>query len=413
MALGGTNKKFMLAIFFSIVVVACGGGSSGSTSSAGSSGTHPLGVSVPNPTPGGGAPAPAIAVVGTQLGGARQGVVPTLAGIVSNYAGAGVIGSADGTGIYAGFNTPHGIATDGLNLYVADELNGVIRKVDLATGAVTTMSTGITTFGKAVAITTDGTNLFVVISWNTTSVVIQKIVLATGTATTMAGQINFAGNLDGIGANAMFSGMAGGITTDGTYLYYCDTGNHSIRKILIANAAVSTIAGTLVPGGTTLAGNTWYRGVPGNADNANGMLASFNLPQGITTDGTNLYIADTGNNAIRKIVIATGAVTTLAGSALAMMGSADGIGTAASFTQPVGITTDGTNLYVADTANHTIRKIAMATSAVTTLAGSPLSSGNVNATGSAARFNNPSAITTDGKILYIADTNNQEIRKVQ
>ena len=130
-------------------------------------------------------------------------------------------------------------------------------------------------------------------------------------------------------------------------------------------------------------------------------------------EGTNLYIADTGNNTIRKIAIATGAVTTMAGSALAMMGSADGIVTGASFNQPAGITTDGTNLYVADTANHTIRKIVVATSDVTTIAGLPLSSGNVNATGSDARFNSPGAITTDGQSLYIADTNNQEVRRIQ
>lgn len=391
-------------ILFSVAVVACGGGSRESSSGASTTG---------NSNTVGAPAAQAITVVGSQLGGARQGVVPTLTGIVSNYAGAGVIGSADGTGVYVGFNTPHGITTDGFNLYVADELNGAIRKVDLTTGTVTTISTGISTFGKPVAITTDGTNLYVVINW-ANSVVIQKIVIATGAAITLAGQFNNAGNLDGIGTNAIFgSPPGGGITTDGTYLYYCDTGSHSIRKILIANAAVSTIAGTLVPGGTTISGNTWYLGVTGNADNANGMLASFNSPQGITMDGTNLYIADTGNNAIRKIAIATGAVTTMAGSALAMMGSADGIGTGASFNQPAGITTDGTNLYVADTANHTIRKIVVATSDVTTIAGLPLSSGNVNATGSDARFNSPGAITTDGQSLYIADTNNQEVRRIQ
>ena len=75
---------------------------------------------------------------------------------------------------------------------------------------------------------------------------------------------------------------------------------------------------------------------------------------GITTDGTNLYGADTQNSRIRKIVISTGVVTTLAGSS---SGNTDATGTSATFNYPIGITTDGTNLYVSDTYNHRIRKI--------------------------------------------------------
>ncbi len=84
------------------------------------------------------------------------------------------------------------------------------------------------------------------------------------------------------------------------------------------------------------------------------VLARFYNPKGITTDGTNLYVADYNNHRIRKIVISTGVVTTLAGSSL---GSTDATGTSASFSRPAGITTDGTNLYVADMNNHRIRKI--------------------------------------------------------
>ena len=87
-----------------------------------------------------------------------------------------------------------------------------------------------------------------------------------------------------------------------------------------------------------------------------GSAASPFKPFGITTDGTDLYVADANNNTIRKTVIATGAVTTLAGSA-STAGHADGTGAAASFNGPSGITTDGTNLYVADTYNSTIRMI--------------------------------------------------------
>jgi len=80
----------------------------------------------------------------------------------------------------------------------------------------------------------------------------------------------------------------------------------------------------------------------------------FKFPYGITTDGTNLYVSDYGNHRIRKIVISTGVVTTLAGSS---QGSTDGTGTSATFDEPYGITTDGTNLYVAEVGEHKIRKI--------------------------------------------------------
>jgi len=101
---------------------------------------------------------------------------------------------------------------------------------------------------------------------------------------------------------------------------------------------------------TTLAGT----GSSGSA-NGTGTSASFYSPSKITTDGTNLYVADWLNHLIRKIVISTGAVTTLAGTGSS--GSANGTGTSASFYYPRGITTDGTNLYVADNGNHLIRKI--------------------------------------------------------
>ncbi len=155
---------------------------------------------------------------------------------------------------------------------------------------------------------------------------------------------------------------------------------------------------------------TGSAGGAGSSDGA-GTAAMFNNPSGITTDGTNLYVADTDNNTIRKIVISTGAVTTLAGSA-GSTGSTDGIGTAARFYGPSGITTDGTNLYVADTDNNTIRKIVISTGAVTTLAGSAGIAGGTDGIGTAASFNVPRGITTDGTNLYVADMWNHAIRKI-
>jgi len=97
-------------------------------------------------------------------------------------------------------------------------------------------------------------------------------------------------------------------------------------------------------------------------------------------------VADTSNHLIRKIVISTGGVTTIAGTG--SLGSANGTGTSASFNSPAEITTDGTNLYVADRSNHLIRKIVISTGAVTTVAGTG-SSGSANGTGTSASFNYP------------------------
>ena len=158
---------------------------------------------------------------------------------------------------------------------------------------------------------------------------------------------------------------------------------------------------------TTLAGSA---GSLGSADGT-GTAARFYYPGGIATDGSNLYVADTYNDTIRKIVIATGKVTTLAGSAN-NPGSANGTGAAASFSLPSGITTDGSNLYVADTWNHTIRKIVIATGVVSTLTGSAGSSGSADGTGAAAGFYYPDGIVTDGSNLYVADTWNHTIRNI-
>ena len=143
-----------------------------------------------------------------------------------------------------------------------------------------------------------------------------------------------------------------------------------------------------------------------------GAAARFNMPEGITTDGTNLYVTDFDKHNIRKIVIATGVVTTVAGRAK-HEGFADGIGAAARFKMPYGITTDGTNLYVAENMfAGTIRKIVIATGAVTTVAGNPNESGYAGGIGTTASFCDPRGITTDGINLYVADSQNYTIRKI-
>ena len=167
----------------------------------------------------------------------------------------------------------------------------------------------------------------------------------------------------------------------------------------------STSSNTTTSGAVTTVAGT---GSTGSA-NGTGTSASFYNPAGITRDGTNLYVADRYNYLIRKIVISTGVVTTVAGTGSS--GSANGTGTSASFDKPYGVTTDGTNLYVADYYNHLIRKIVISTGVVTTVAGTG-SSGSANGTGTSASFNGPTGITTDGTNLYLADSLNHLIRKI-
>jgi sugar lactone lactonase YvrE len=142
-------------------------------------------------------------------------------------------------------------------------------------------------------------------------------------------------------------------------------------------------------------------------------LGTFSNPSGITTDGVYLYVADTGSNTIRRVVISTGDSELFAGSSTGSSGSTDGTGTAARFNGPAGIITDGTNLYVADTSNNTIRKIVISTGEVTLFAGSSTGdAGSTDGTGTAALFHSPSGITMDGTSLYVSDAGNNSIRKI-
>ena len=239
------------------------------------------------------------------------------------------------------------------------------------------------TFGNVHGITTDGTTLYVTDSGNQT---IRKIVLATGDVTTLAGSFGVSGFTNGIGTAATFAGPTG-ITTDGTNLYVADTSNSAIRKIVIATGEVTTLAG-------------------------GGGVFIFYSPNDLTTpDGIDLYVADTGNHVIRKVVIATGEVTTFAGT-VGSSGSSDGTGTTARFSSPRGITTDGTNLYVADWNNSAIRKIVISSGEVSTLAGLPGSWGSNDGVGASARFNLPSWVTCDGTDLYVVDQGNNSLRKI-
>ena len=263
-------------------------------------------------------------------------------------------GTTDGTGSGALFRQPGGVALDSAgNLYVADAGNSIIRKI-ASGGVVTTLAgsasnqgyrDGVGTaawFNSPAAIAVDGAGiLYVADSGNA---VIRKIAVD-GTVSTLAGTAGATGSTDGSGASARFN-LPSGIALDVTgNLYVSDTLNQTIRKI--------TSAGVV----TTLAG---LAGVSGSADGS-GTAAAFSQPRGLVVDSAgNVFVADTANSAIRKVT-SSGVVTTFAGLST-ISGLLDGTGAGAWLNQPKDVKIDAAgNLYVADTGNAAIRKITPAT----------------------------------------------------
>lgn len=406
------------ALFLTICISACGGGSDAAKTTA------------IYDAPANTAPA------NVQMGGAVQG--SAFAAKFSNYsvstvAGtAGVAGSTAGGPLTARFNQPVGITTDGTYLYVADTKNNRIRKINITTQEVVNLagsglagyadSTGDTgetaTFNAPSAITVSGDYLYVADTGNN---MIRRVHKVTGKTNRYAGSSSGeAGAVDSRTApgDVRFYEPTG-ITTDGVDLYVADSGNHTIRRIVIASAPAST-AGAV----TTLAG---YPRTPGNADGGlaadrSSSTARFNQPARLTTDGTFLYVTDYLNRTIRRIAITTGAVVTIAGvsGSLSFENVADGSGDKARFYHPNGITTDGTYLYLTDSFNNSIRMIANPTGPsssvqVTTII--PAITGGIggsnDGSGARAQFYTPIGITTDGSALFVTDSHNHTIRKIE
>ncbi len=334
-----------------------------------------------------------------QVGGNLQGCgALSISGRAITFAG-GTGGYMDGVGTAAQFNNPQALATDGTFLYIADRQNHRIRKIELSTVTVSTVAgdgsaafndaTGTSAqFNFPTGMTTDGTNLYVADRINHR---IRKIDIATSAVTTLAGN-GSAGFMDGVGTGAQVSFPAG-VTTDGTYVYVADTSNNRIRRIDIATQTVTTIAGD----GT------------GASVDGTGTGAQFSQPAGIAMDGTNLYVSDRTGDVIRKIEIATTVVTTLAGSGTG--GYMDGTGTAAQFDTPEGLVTDGSAVYVAEEGNNRVRRVDLGTAEVTTVAGDGTSA-VTDGTGSGAQFSQPYGITSDGAFLYVSDGFGDTIRRL-
>lgn len=355
-------KTLLTFVFFA--VTACGGGGDATPTPPAQS---LVGIAV-NSASG----TPTLYVTDFGLGIVQS--VSSLTGTATLTTIAGTSGSfGNSNGTTSTFRAPHGIASDSLNnLFISDQNSNEIRKITSLTGTPSVASFAGGTGGSA-----DGTgpaasfayprgiavdslnNVYVAEAYNNS---IRKITSA-GVVTTLAGTAGVAGTSDGTGSSASFNspfGLAIIETGGNMFLYVTDMANHAIRKIDIKTSSgtfqqVSTLAGSL--------GNSGFI-------NAIGTLSRLNGPTGITTDGTSLFVSDTGNNVIRKITASSGLVETLAGSTTGSSGFVNDTGTAASFWFPLGLTylsSGGNNLYVVDQMGKHIRKINTGSGAVSTL----------------------------------------------
>ena len=360
------------------------------------------------------------------------------------------------------FNRPSVVAVDSAGtVYVGDSDNHAIRKIT-PTGVVSTLAIMPTAIGAG---SNENFNRFTGIGLDNAGNVyvtdggnqLVRKITPLGVVTTLAGSAGSRTSTDGPIATATFANLQGlGLDAAGN-IYLAD--RDTVRKITPAGlvstvwTAPGSIGGPLLPGLTVDKSGTVYAiNGPGQIFKItpDGMGTPLNRPgglcntlgsfqaTGIALDATgNLYVAHTSRHAIVKIT-ASCVATTLAGSPTELAGSTDGMGNAARFSSPQGLTLDGAgNIYVADTRNNTIRKIAT-DNMVTTLAGTASNAGAINGGGAAARFNNAgffgsnqpvyvansgvagtSGVAYAGGVAvdvagnaYVADTGNNIIRKI-
>jgi hypothetical protein len=338
--------------------------------------------------------------------------IATIAGL------AGAAGSADGAGTSALFSNPRGIAVDNnTNVYVADMYNNVIRKLTPAgTNWVVSTIAGLAgnagsadganenaRFNGPYGVAVDGGgNVYVADTGNST---IRHLALS-GTnwvVSTIGGVAGNPGSTNGSGSVARFR-YPTGLAVDGNgNVYVADEGNSTIRELTPLGAIwmVGTIAGS-----------------PGNFGSADGTntTAQFGEPYGVAVDKNGIvYVVDKYSDTVRKLTPSgiNWAVTTIAGL-VGSAGSSDGVGSAARFNNPTGIAagSDG-NLYVADEGNNTIRRVSPAGAnwMVFTVAGQAGNTGSADGIGNAVRFNGPFGIAVDNNTnLYVSDSINNTIR---
>jgi sugar lactone lactonase YvrE len=227
-------------------------------------------------------------------------------------------------------------------------------------------------------------------------------VLLPGTMQTVAGDGAWVYKSDGVAATAASIFLPDGVAVDDAgNIYLSDTSNNRVRRVDAVSGLISTVAGNGTPGAT--------------GDGGLGVNAEVNSPSGMVIDGAgNLLFADSGNHAVRKLTLATGVISTVAGQLGQPGATGDtGLATAALLNTPQGVALDAAgDLYIADTNNNEVRRVDAITGVITTVAGNGTqgSSGD-GGPGISATLFSPWGLTVDaaGKV-YIADLGNNKIR---
>jgi sugar lactone lactonase YvrE len=329
---------------------------------------------------------------------------------LSDYAGQpGVSGFDDGALTAAKFTSPASVGVDVYgNMYVADAGASTIRRIT-PNGTVSTImgEAGVAGSGdgtggygyldhpKALAVSAGG---YIYVADTDNQAI--RILYPNGNGivfgpflVTLAGSPGMQGDADGTGASARFTAPAGIAVAPDYTLFVGDTGTDRIRQLHLS-AVVTSLAGV--------------DGSPGAGDGPAAM-AGFHGPTGLAIDTAgNIYVADTENDVIRRLG-KDGMVTTIAGTA-GQPGFVDGAGSTARFDHPTALALDSLgNLYVADTGNHAIRRIAPSHMVSTVIGtGAP---GHRNGAGVTALLNAPSGVAFDSAgRLFIADAGNRVIR---
>ncbi len=318
-----------------------------------------------------------------------------------------------GAATSAPLNRPAGLAGEGgRRVFIAEPDNDVIRELDLATGVITRAAGGgplvgdggpatQAELGNPNAVAVDGAGHLFIAGYFQDRV--RRVDLATGVITTVAGNGTSGFSGDGGPATAAQLNQPDGVAVDGDgRVFIADYNNNRVRMVDPATGIITTVAGN----------GTWiYSGDGGPATQA-GMRG----PVGLAVDANDhLFIADVNAQRIRMVDLATGVITTVAGNGTAGYGGDGGPATEAMISNPQGVAVDGRGqLYIADWGNQRIRQVDLATGVITTIAGNGTASyaGDGGPAGAAA-LHGPQSVWVDGAgSLYIGDSDNHRIRRL-
>ena len=351
-------------------------------------------------------------------GSAVAQIVLPGAGLINTVAGNGTNGySGDGgTATSAELSTPDGVAVDTAgNIYIADTQNCRIRKVTASTGTISTVAgngtCGYAGDGKAATsaelfepsgVAVDSANNIYIADWDNSR--IRKITVSTGIISTVAGNGTRGFSGDGGKATSAKMNSPFGVALDSAgNIYIADVDNYRIRKVTVSTGIISTVAGN---------GTAGFSGDGGKATSA-----ELQGPSGVAVDtASNIYIADSYGNRIRKVTASTGIISTVAGNGNIGHSGDGGPATSAQFYYPYGVAVDAaSNIYIADSDNYRIRKITASTGIISTVAGNGTCgySGNGGVATSAELCLGFGGVAVDGTgNVYIADQSNERTRAV-